>query len=543
LIFGSNLPDRQKADLRSAVQTVARVLGAPAAEIAADPASLRRRLETISPEAHGLSRGRWMNVRSLLGKALALMRPMLPGRSVHPLLPEWAALAATLPRGRRDQMLALLRYLSTQGIGPGEVTLANLEAYRQAIQNDRLRRKPEQTWDSLVWSWNACRREIAGWPAIEITRESRRETYILPRSAFPDCFTQDINRYLLRQSGKDLSEDGPPRPLRQTSLATREYQLRVAASALVHMGHQPADITSLAVLLVFENYQKILRFLLDRHDGKTSPQVAHMAAFLKSVVRHWLKVDVLELERYRKIASRLAIPRIGMTVKNRERLRPLNEPEAVDRFLDLPSRIRAEVERSRLPAKRRALLAQSAAAIAIELVAPIRLNNLVKLDVKTNLISHGKRLYLIVPEHEVKNGEAIDFELPPETVEIVAWYVREYRPLLLKAPTDALFPGDSGKAKSAGTLAPQISNTVFRYTGIKFNVHLFRHAGGKLFLDARPGQYEVVRRVLGHKSMATTTSIYTGAETRSAGQHFARVIQERRLLSANKEPVRARSRR
>ena len=181
----SNLPDRQKADLRSAVQTVARVLGAAAAEIAADPGSLRRRLETISPEAHGLSRGRWMNVRSLLGKALALVRPMLPGRSVHPLLPEWAALAATLPRGRRDHILALLRYLSARGIGPAEVTLADLEAYRQAILNDRLRRKPEQTWDNLVWSWNACRREIAGWPAIEIERESRRKTYILPWSAFP----------------------------------------------------------------------------------------------------------------------------------------------------------------------------------------------------------------------------------------------------------------------------------------------------------------------------------------------------------------------
>ena len=52
------------------------------------------RLRAMACEAHGLSRGRWMNVRSLLGKALALMRPMLPGRSVHPLLPEWAALAA-----------------------------------------------------------------------------------------------------------------------------------------------------------------------------------------------------------------------------------------------------------------------------------------------------------------------------------------------------------------------------------------------------------------------------------------------------------------
>ena len=37
-----------------------------------------------------------------------------------------------------------------------------------------------------------------------------------------------------------------------------------------------------------------------------------------------------------------------------------------------------------------------------------------------------------------------------------------------------------------------------------------------------------MRRVLGHRSIATTTSIYAGAETRSAGAHFAAVIAERR---------------
>jgi len=68
-----------------------------------------------------------------------------------------------------------------------------------------------------------------------------------------------------------------------------------------------------------------------------------------------------------------------------------------------------------------------------------------------------------------------------------------------------------------------------------FNPHLFRHAGGKLFLDMRPGEYEVVRRVLGHRSIATTTSIYTGAETRTAGQHFASTIAQR--LENKKSPI------
>jgi integrase len=78
---------------------------------------------------------------------------------------------------------------------------------------------------------------------------------------------------------------------------------------------------------------------------------------------------------------------------------------------------------------------------------------------------------------------------------------------------------------------------MFKYTGLKINPHLFRHIAGKLFLDVRPGQYEVVRRVLGHRSIATTTSIYTGAETRAAGQHFAAVIAERRRAPQDGRPA------
>jgi integrase len=177
-----------------------------------------------------------------------------------------------------------------------------------------------------------------------------------------------------------------------------------------------------------------------------------------------------------------------------------------------------------------------AAAIAILQVAPIRLKNLSELDVDKNLILRGKRLYLAIDGSATKNGEPVDFELPPETVETVGWYVREYRPHLIREPTGALFPGAGADAKSSGALGPQISATVFKYTGLKFNVHLFRHAGGKLFLDACPGQYEVVRRVLGHRSIATTTSIYTGAEMRAAGQHFAAVIAGRRTPRGAKAP-------
>jgi integrase len=467
----------------------------------------------------------------------------MAGRSVQPILPEWELLAAKLAFNLRVRLLPMLRFLSARGKKPSDVILADLEAYREAILNNRLRSRPEKTWDGLIWAWNGCGRNIEGWPAITIQRASRRKTYIMPWSAFPATFKQDVDRFLHRLAGTDLSDDGPMRPARPATLQRRQYQLRVAASALVHQGQDPQSICSIADLLSFERYQEILRFFLDRHGGQTSPQIGYLAAALKDIARHWVKVDVAKLERFKRIAARLAVPRRGMTAKNRERLRPFDDAETVAVFLGLPNRIRRDVEANKHNPLRNAILAQMAAAIALLQAAPIRLGNLTCLDVEGNLIARGRKLYLVIGEDETKNREPIDFELPAETAEILSWYVREHRPILLRELSSALFPGKGGKAKSSGLLATQIGRAVYRYTGLRFNTHLFRHAGGKIFLDARLGHYEVMRRVLGHRSIATTTSIYTGAETRSAGLHFASVIAERRRALENQRSTNKRGKR
>jgi hypothetical protein len=76
----------------------------------------------IAPEAHGLSRGRWNNIRSLFRKSLALVRPMMAGRSAQPILPEWQILAAKLPVNRRFRLASMFRFLSARGKKPTEVT-------------------------------------------------------------------------------------------------------------------------------------------------------------------------------------------------------------------------------------------------------------------------------------------------------------------------------------------------------------------------------------------------------------------------------------
>jgi hypothetical protein len=50
----------------------------------------------------------------------------------------------------------------------------------------------------------------------------------------------------------------------------------------------------------------------------------------------------------------------------------------------------------------------------------------------------------------------------------------------------------------------------------------------KIFLDANPGAYEVVRQFLGHRELKTTTRFYAGPDTRRAGRAHAELIKKLR---------------
>jgi integrase len=63
---------------------------------------------------------------------------------------------------------------------------------------------------------------------------------------------------------------------------------------------------------------------------------------------------------------------------------------------------------------------------------------------------------------------------------------------------------------------------------VRLTPHQFRHLAAKIILDANPGAYELVRQLLGHKNMKTTTNFYTGIDTRRAGRAHADLIMKLR---------------
>ena len=54
----------------------------------------------------------------------------------------------------------------------------------------------------------------------------------------------------------------------------------------------------------------------------------------------------------------------------------------------------------------------------------------------------------------------------------------------------------------------------------------FRHAAAAILLKHRPGEYELARRVLGHKNIQTTMNFYCGLEITQANKIFGDIVRK-----------------
>jgi integrase len=72
----------------------------------------------------------------------------------------------------------------------------------------------------------------------------------------------------------------------------------------------------------------------------------------------------------------------------------------------------------------------------------------------------------------------------------------------------------------------QITQRIYQATGLRMTVHQFRHAAGALILKSRPGEYELVRRLLGHRNVQTTINAYIGLENIHASEIFSKIVMK-----------------
>jgi integrase len=490
-------------------------------------------MDVLSPARFGLSRGRWANLRSLTLKAFKLAgMATLPGRHVSRLSHEWQRHYDLLPK--RPQRVDLSRFIhrcSELGVSPEDVAHETFEGFAEELEQYGLRPRPRQTYRDACRAWNWAVQHVAGWPPLTIAIPDRRNRYSLSWETFPPSLKSDIDAMLDAAISPDLLSPTSRRPIKAVSARSRLTLLQRFCSALILRGHDPLTLRSIADLVEPETVRQGLRFFLERNGGRRTADI-HQTAKLICMAKHWVGVPADHLAKLVAIRNRLDPGRHGMTEKNRATLRWFEDETLVATFLALPETV-ARRHHNRTDIKIRDMVeVQIALAIELLTVAPVRVSNLAAIHLEHNLIRVGggqdARTHLHFPADAVKNETELEFPLPPSTAALLNLYLSNFRPKLVRAPNDWLFPGEARGPKQAALLSKQIAEALKRGIGVRLTAHQFRHLAGFLYLRCNPGGHEVVRRLLGHKSIETTIRFYAGMEVSEAVRHYDRHIESRR---------------
>ena len=298
----------------------------------------------------------------------------------------------------------------------------------------------------------------------------------------------------------------------------------------VKTGVPIAKLNSLSALLAPDVAEKVLDAYWQKNGENPKLFTIDLACRFLAIAKETKCLNDEECERLDEMRRGLEDHRQeGLTDKNIAFLRQVLTPGVWERVLKLPFTMMAEARRQQAHGSvRAAVTAQLAVAIAVLSVAPIRLQNLTAIRLGTNLIKPdgpNSNYWLNFPDYDVKNRVRLDFPLEQYLTRLIDEYVRDFRPTLLRGRNeDYLFPGQREGAKGKTSFSGQIVGRIYKATGLKMTVHQFRHAAGAIILKQRPGEYELVRRLLGHRSVQTTISSYIGLDGIQASEIFTNIV-------------------
>jgi integrase len=456
----------------------------------------------------------------------------VPPRGVA-LSAEWAVLRDGIgDRGRRARLYGLMRYCSGRGLMPASVV--------DAVVADYLRYRAETTslatgstaHRSIARAWNASANENPEWPAQRLTEPPVKAQEAPAWEEFPEGLRRDVDKYLAGLGKIRRGPDGKrSRPCSPKTIKTRRAELVAVARMAVKIGTPIESLKSLAVLVHPDVAEPVLDAYWENNGAEPKVYTIDLAWKLLSLARQ-TGLDEAAIERLDDIRASLEEYRHGgLTGKNLALIRQVLTEGIWSEVVSLPNALmrQARADQAHAPVKA-AVTAQLAVAIAILSFAPVRLANLVSIELGKNLIKPGgpdSPFWLIFPHYDVKNRVDLNFEFDEALTTLIDEYIHEFRPTLVRGSNAAwLFPGVAGKPKTASMFSTQITERIQKATGVRMTVHQFRHACAAIYLKHHPGDYETVKRLLGHRNIQTTINFYCGLETTQANEAFGKIIRE-----------------
>lgn len=510
---------------------------------------LSQRIFSQPPKGFDLDGPTFANVLSLLRYVLRRIGRHLPAEpQPRTLLPVWQVLHEHLNEHERLTLIAFMRFCCRGEIVPIAATSDTLAAFEVELGDMTLCKDPGSQSRRVAAAWNKARSHCEGWPTTELSRPLKRQPYTLPFDNYPVSFQDDVRLFERRMTCDDPDEifadeifadptgqaTGRRRSARPRTVKTRLFQIRMAAAGLVHGGHAPATIKALFNLVQpSENAKTILKFYWEKANQKKGSQIGGVAEVLRQIVKYHCRLPDEDVLRISAWARQVTPPRrLTMNSKNKSRLRPLMVPRNYAMLLHLPQHLMRRACRATTKPAEAVRLALRAVALEILLICPLRLTNLTELGLGIQLQRHDPRSKLYTHFHfepsETKGDKPIDWPIPRESGELIRIYLTRFRHLIAHPENVYLFPGIGLDPRSLNAMSDAITVPIAREIGATVHPHLLRHFAAWRYLRNHPGDYELVRQILGHSDVATTKAYYCGLEAEFAAEHFDRTVLDDR---------------
>jgi integrase len=540
----TDLPDRTRSHWLCSLRQIANAMDKPMDMIPARWTAARFPVWRLHHASVGMNAKTLANHKSNVRAALLWFgdEKNVPCRGM-PLTPEWQQLRQQLPDQRaRSVLSSLMRYCSARQIAPASVDEAVLDCYMRyragttALASDAAARR------AIARAWNGCVDSIEGWPSHRLAEPALKTKEEPAWDDFPQGLRAGVEARLKGLTRIRRSANGKRiRPCKPSTIRRCRAELVAAARMAVREGVAIESLTSLAALVHPDVAERVIDAYWKADGAEPKTYTIDLGWKFLSIAREISCLDEAALERLDDMRASLEFYRRGgLTDKNLAVIRKVLSGNVWREVVKLPPALMAQARllREQAPVKA-AVTAQLAVAIGILIFAPVRLGNLVQIRLDQNLIKPGglnAPYMLVFPDYDVKNRVALEFPFDEVLTALIDEYVHQFRSTLLRGSNALwLFPGESGGCKDAKTFSGQITERIEKATGLCITVHQFRHAAAAMWLKHNPGDYETVRRLLGHRNIQTTINFYCGLETMQANLMFGDIV--RKLMKFEPEPT------
>jgi integrase len=515
----------------SAINRFCKVIDRPPCEILADPEQIRAHMKTAAWQAH-MKKSSWdtlcSNFRAALeaGGGDVLRR----SRRNYSRSEAWNGLLALLTPKAYWGISRFAGWCTSYGIEPDQVAPETFVRYRDDLLARDTTKHPEKSWRRARHAWNNEVVPLSQGKFPEIPGAAKREAGSLPLSAFHPDLVTEIDRYRACMAKVDLKSDRGP--LSPATIRNYVYAFRRQLSRLVQAGQPIESLTSIAACLEPERIELAFDRLLDGRliDETTRPQL-HVAAHAYLSLARFIHAPEAVFTMLHRVARKAKDPKKGLKPRNRARLAQFDDDGARSRFLALPLVVEKRLADVQKPTLAQALAMRHAVMLEFLLHMPIRIRNVVELDIDRHvqpvMTTQGGRWRVTIPPEEVKNRVLLSAFLSPVTTRLLERWRSDFRPVLTPSCT-RLFIGEHGDRIGTLSLSKSFKDFVQRETGLEVNPHLLRHFAATTFLKANPGHYEEAKRMLGHSSTSSVIDSYCGTETDAAFARYDALIADER---------------